>query len=118
MKPCLHLCFLHCACFLLGLFVCLAGSGRAAAQGTGGGVGANPASGSRTTAVTHSIRGKLFLPSGGLPDQRIRVVLELSTGGIAAETFSDSVGNFEFRSVTNNTYRVTVHSDGHTFETA
>jgi tetratricopeptide (TPR) repeat protein len=117
MRPFSHLRSAHCAGALLGLFVFLAAGGLAAAQGTGGTSG-NPASGSRTTAATHSIRGKIFLPSGNVPDQRIRVVLELSTGGVAAETFSDSVGNFEFRSVTSNTYRVTVHSDGRTFETA
>jgi Tfp pilus assembly protein PilF len=115
MKPFLHLRPVPCACSLLGLFVVLAGNGLAAAQVTGG--GANPSSGSRTTPTTHSIRGKVYLPSGNLPEQRIRIVLEVTTGGIAAETFSDSVGNFEFRSITSNTYRVTVHSDGRSFET-
>jgi tetratricopeptide (TPR) repeat protein len=66
----------------------------------------------------HVIRGKIFLPSGHLPEQRIRVVLELVSGGIYAETFSDSVGGFEFRSLPNNTYRILVPSDGHSFETA
>ena len=113
MKLFLHLRSSHCARSLLSLVVLLAGSGVVAAQA----VGTNPNS-SRTTVTTHSIRGKIYTPAGGLPDQRIRVVLELSTGGIAGETFSDSVGNFEFRSVTQNTYRVTVPSDGHTYETA
>lgn len=116
MKPFLHLRAAHYAGALLGLFVWLAGSGLAVAQTGGGAV--NPSSGSRTAATTHSIRGKLFLPSGGLPEQRIRVVLEVSTGGIAAETFTDSVGNFEFRSLSQNTYRVNVPSDGSTFDTA
>jgi len=113
MKPFLHLRSLHCTRSLLGLVVLLACSGVVAAQA----VGTNP-SGSRTTVTTHSIRGKLYTPAGGLPDQRIRVVLELSTGGVAAETFSDSVGNFEFRSLTQNTYRVTVPTDNHTFDTS
>jgi tetratricopeptide (TPR) repeat protein len=108
MKPFLHL------RSLLSLSVLLACSGVAIAQVTP----TNPAGGTRTTVTTHSIRGKIYTPAGGLPEQRIRVVLEISTGGIAAETFSDSVGNFEFRSVTQNTYRVTVPSDGHTYETA
>ena len=66
---------------------------------------------------SHTIRGKIFLPSGHLPEQRIRIVLELSTGGIAGETFSDSVGNFEFRNITNNSYRVSIPSDNRTYET-
>ncbi|HZS04164.1 MAG TPA: tetratricopeptide repeat protein [Blastocatellia bacterium] len=45
------------------------------------------------------------------------MVLELSTGGIAGETFSDSVGNFEFRSVSSNTYRVVVPGDGRVYDT-
>jgi hypothetical protein len=60
----------------------------------------NPASSGRSSAVSHSIRGKIFLPSGNLPEMRLRVVLEVNTGGIASETYSDSVGNFEFRGKT------------------
>jgi Tfp pilus assembly protein PilF len=71
----------------------------------------------RSGSGGHTIRGKIFMPSGGLPDQRIRVSLDLTSGGVANEVFSDSVGNFEFRSVASNTYRVTVHGDGHTYET-
>src|SRR6188508_794897 len=63
------------------------------------------------TSSSHTIRGKVYLPSGAMPDQRIRVVLELNTGGVAAEIFTDSVGNFEFRGVTANSYKVTVPSD-------
>lgn len=66
----------------------------------------------------HVIRGKLFMPNGRLPEQRMRVVLEVSTGGIYADTFSDSVGNFEFRSLPNNNYRINVPSDGFTYESA
>lgn len=66
----------------------------------------------------HVIRGKLFMPNGRLPEQRLRVVLEISTGGIYADTFSDSVGNFEFRSLPNNNYRINVPSDGFTYEAA
>jgi Tfp pilus assembly protein PilF len=70
-----------------------------------------------TTSSSHTIRGKVFLPSGNIPDQRMRVVLELSTGGIAGEVFTDSVGNFEFRSLPNNTYKIVVPSDHQSFET-
>ena len=78
----------------------------------------NPNTSGRASApASHTIRGKIFLPSGGLPDQRIRVVLELNTGGIAGETFSDSVGNFEFRSIPSNSYRVTVPTDNQVYET-
>ncbi|MBS1807045.1 MAG: tetratricopeptide repeat protein [Acidobacteria bacterium] len=64
----------------------------------------------------HSIRGKIFMPSGRLPELRMRVVLEVSSGGIYAETFSDSVGNFEFRSLPNNNYKIVVPSDGQTYD--
>jgi tetratricopeptide (TPR) repeat protein len=69
-------------------------------------------------ARSHVIRGKLFLPNGRMPEQRIRVVLEVSSGGIYADAFSDSVGNFEFRSLATNNYRIVVPSDGFTFESA
>ena len=69
------------------------------------------------TSSSHTIRGKIYLPSGGMPDQRIRVVLELNTGGVAAEVFADSVGNFEFRGVTANSYKVTVPSDHSSYDT-
>jgi Tfp pilus assembly protein PilF len=82
---------------------------------TGGG-GNNPNTPGR--GVSHTIRGKIFLPSGKLPDQRLRVVLELNTGGIVGEIFSDSVGNFEFRSLMNGTYKIVVPSDGHAYETS
>jgi Tfp pilus assembly protein PilF len=77
----------------------------------------NPNPGRMGGGSGHTLRGKLFLPSGGLPEQRIRVTLELNSGGIAGEVFSDSVGNFEFRALSSNTYRVTVHGDGRTYET-
>ncbi len=67
---------------------------------------------------SHVIRGKLFLPNGRLPEQRLRVVLEVASGGIFADTFSDSVGNFEFRSLPSNNYRINVPSDGFTYESA
>src|SRR5206468_2023715 len=82
---------------------------------TSGSSGTNSGPGRSASSVSHTIRGKIFLPSGGLPEQRIRVVLELNTGGIAGETFSDSVGNFEFRSLPSNTYKVTVPSDNHSY---
>lgn len=88
---------------------------RSAAFAQAGGGGTSP--GNRGAGPSHTIRGKLFLPSGNPPEQRIRVVLEINTGGIAGEVFSDSVGNFEFRSVSNGVYRITVHTDGRNYET-
>jgi tetratricopeptide (TPR) repeat protein len=102
------------AFFLFTIFsICAA---QAVAQ-TGGGSGNNPNNPGRGSGVSHSIRGKIFMPSGNLPDQRLRVVLELNTGGIVGEVFSDSVGNFEFRSLSNGTYKIVVPSDGHAYET-
>lgn len=82
--------------------------------------GTNPSQGGSggTSRGNHVIRGKIFLPSGRLPELRMRVVLEVASGGIYAEAFSDSVGSFEFRSLPNNNYRLLVPSDGHTYETS
>jgi tetratricopeptide (TPR) repeat protein len=87
------------------------------AQSSGGNPGPPTGTGRSSGPVSHTIRGKIFLPSGRLPEQRIRVVLELNTGGIAGETFSDSVGNFEFRALPSNTYKVTVPTDNRVYET-
>lgn len=76
-----------------------------------------PRSNPGATSSSHTIRGKVYLPSGAMPDQRIRVVLELNTGGVASEVFTDSVGNFEFRGVTANSYKVTVPSDHSSYDT-
>ena len=84
--------------------------------GTSGGSTNTPSRGG-SAGVTHTVRGKIFLPSGALPEQRIRVVLEMSTGGIVSEAFSDSVGNFEFRGLSNGTYRISVPSDRESYET-
>lgn len=95
-------------CLIFGLSVALA-QGRTSNDNsspriTGGG-------------SNNTIRGKIFLPSGNLPENRIRVTLELNTGGVAGEVFSDSVGNFEFRSIPNNNYKVIAYTDGSSFET-
>jgi Tfp pilus assembly protein PilF len=104
--------------YLIALYALSAGSpGIASAQSSRGDPPNNPPSPARSGGVvSHTIRGKIYLPSGHLAEQRIRVVLE-QNAGIAGETFSDSVGNFEFHALPSNTYRVTVHSDDQTFET-
>ena len=96
-----------------GLILIFAVSGSPA-QGSQGQSPQNPRS---SGPILHNIRGKVYLPAGNLPDQRMRVVLELTTGGTAAETFSDSVGNFEFRSIPSNTYRVVVPTDNQSYDT-
>jgi tetratricopeptide (TPR) repeat protein len=95
---------------LIALSACAA---QSLAQGGGA---TNPSSSGR--GVSHTIRGKIFMPSGTPPDQRLRVVLELNTGGIVSEVFSDSVGNFEFRSLPNGNYKIVTPSDGNIYETA
>jgi Tfp pilus assembly protein PilF len=110
--------FITCAFHLITLSAVSAGCAAiVSAQGNRSNPNNPQPSGRTAGVVSHTIRGKIFLPSGNLPEQRIRVVLELSSGGIAGETFSDSVGNFEFRSLPNSSYRVTVHSDNRTYET-
>ena len=100
----------------LSLFIVLSASAAQSFAQTGGGGSNNPNTTGRS--ISHTIRGKIFMPSGNLPDQRLRVVLELNTGGIVNEAFSDSVGNFEFRSLPNGTYKIVVPSDGRAYETS
>lgn len=76
----------------------------------------NAPSGNRGS-VAHAIRGKIFMPSGNPAEQRIRVVLEMSTGGIVSDAFTDTVGNFEFRSLASGVYKITVPTDNQTYET-
>src|SRR5262245_28001417 len=97
----------------LSLFIALS---ACAAQSLAQGGANNPNSSAR--GASHTIRGKIFMPSGSPPEQRLRIVLELNTGGIVNEVFSDSVGNFEFRSLPNGTYKIVAPSDGHVYETA
>lgn len=97
------------------VFITLLGV-NAFAQQTNPGSTNNP--GRSAGAISHSIRGKIYLPSGNLPEQRMRVVLEISSGGIASEAFSDTVGNFEFRGLSSGTYRVVIPSDSRNFEIA
>jgi len=99
------------------LFIVLSVCAATTLAQTGGGGSNNPNNPTRGAGVSHTIRGKIFMPSGNLPDQRMRVVLELNTGGIVNEVFSDSVGNFEFRSLSNGTYKIVVPSDGRVYET-
>ncbi len=103
--------------FVSAAVVALIYTALASAQTTGGSSNNPPPTGRSGGSVSHTIRGKIFLPSGNLPEQRMRVVLELNTGGIAGETFSDSVGNFEFRSLPSNSYKVVVPSDNRSYET-
>lgn len=100
-----------CGLILLGF------TGAVSAQASQTGTGSNTANRS-TAPVSHTIRGKIFMPSGTLPEQRIRVVLEVTTGGVAQEVFSDSVGNFEFHSVQNNNYRILIPTDRELYDTA
>lgn len=91
----------------------LACTGNVWSQGGAGGQQPRTSPGG---GAPHTIRGKVFMPSGTPPEIRIRVVLEVSTGGIAGETFSDSVGNFEFRSLTSGNYILKVIGDGRQYE--
>jgi tetratricopeptide (TPR) repeat protein len=98
----------------LSLFIALSAcAAHSLAQGGGSNSPNSPGRG-----VSHTIRGKIFMPSGNPPEQRLRVVLELNTGGIVSEVFSDSVGNFEFRSLSSGTYKIVMPSDGRVYATA
>lgn len=103
---------------LKSVLLCIVLAVVAWAQGSTGGANPGGGAGGRNAGASHTLRGKIFMPSGQVPDQRIRVVLELNTGGIAGEAFSDSVGNFEFRSLPNGVYKIVIPSDTRTYETA
>lgn len=60
------------------------------------------------SAAVHSIRGRVFLPSGAPVESPLRVTLRTATQSVVAETFTDSVGNFEFRLVPNGNYEIVV----------
>jgi len=56
----------------------------------------------------HQIRGRVFLPTGAPAEERLRVTLRTFAHSIVNETFTDSLGNFEFRAVPNGTYEIIV----------
>ncbi len=58
--------------------------------------------------VLHQIRGRVFLPTGAPAEERLRVTLRTFAHSIVSETFTDSLGNFEFRAVPNGTYEIVV----------
>jgi tetratricopeptide (TPR) repeat protein len=60
------------------------------------------------SAAAHSIRGRVFLPSGAPAEGPLRVTLRTSAQSVVSETFTDSVGNFEFRLVPNGNYEIVV----------
>jgi Carboxypeptidase regulatory-like domain len=96
----------------ISLFIILSACAAQSFAQSGGGTNSpnNPG-----RSVSHNIRGKIFLPSDNLPEQRLRVVVELNTDGIVNEVFSDSMGNFAFRSLPNGTYKIVVQSDGQSY---
>jgi Flp pilus assembly protein TadD len=59
-------------------------------------------------AALHQIRGRVYLPTGAPAEERLRVTLRTFGQSIVSETFTDSLGNFEFRAVPNGTYEIVV----------
>lgn len=73
-------------------------------------------SGDPGTGGSHTIQGRLYLPSGRKLDRRLRVRLSSIRGG-ENSTLADDNGNFIFRRLTVGTYTLTVEG-GREFETA
>jgi Flp pilus assembly protein TadD len=76
----------------------------------GGGAWAQQGEAGRPTpgGALHQIRGRVFLPTGAPAEERVRVTLRTFAQSIVSETFTDSLGNFEFRAVPNGTYEIVV----------
>jgi len=89
------------AAYILLIVVSLAFEGRAHQEGQG-----RPAPG--PGAALHQIRGRIYLPSGAPAEERFRVTLRTFGQSVVNETFTDSLGNFEFRGVPNGTYEIVV----------
>jgi cytochrome c-type biogenesis protein CcmH/NrfG len=72
---------------------------------------ANPG-GNINNQQPYEIRGKLIFATPKPPDERIEVFLERNMQRIQS-VFTDSIGNFEFRSVTPGDYRIAVKLQGY-----
>lgn len=59
-----------------------------------------------------AIRGQIIIPTAHASD-RILVVLQKADGPIAGQTYSDTLGNYEFHSLVPGTYLILVHVDGY-----
>jgi tetratricopeptide (TPR) repeat protein len=69
--------------------------------------------GQQRQRVEYSIRGKLMLDTGQDVEQRIEVRLEGSTSQLITSTYTDSIGNFEFRNIQPGAYYIAVNGDGY-----
>jgi tetratricopeptide (TPR) repeat protein len=85
-------------CFA-GFLLCVIAAGSAVAQ-------------IRQPPTDASIRGKVFLSSGRTAE-RVEVRLERSEMQMVSSTYTDSIGNFEFRGLPIGAYYVVVRLDGY-----
>jgi tetratricopeptide (TPR) repeat protein len=60
----------------------------------------------------YSIRGKVVIPNAHDFDQRIEVRLEKVALQVIQTTFTDSVGNFDFRNVPSGSYTISLNVEG------
>jgi tetratricopeptide (TPR) repeat protein len=70
-----------------------------------------PGGGRGSVNVTHSIRGRVFLPNNFPAQAPMRVTLRTFTQGVIQEAFTDSAGNFELRGIPNGNYELVVWGD-------
>jgi hypothetical protein len=72
--------------------------------------------GSGLAQRNRSLRARVFMPDGS-PSQSVKIRLEASEGEILRDSFTDSTGNFEVRSLGTGIYTIVVPGDDRSYST-
>jgi tetratricopeptide (TPR) repeat protein len=90
------------ACFVLAIY-CFSGN-LAFSQNT---------TGQTRRGGNLSIHGRVMVPDNHNPDLRVEVRLERDTAQLISSTFTDAIGNFEFRNLSIGSYSVSISLPGY-----